>query len=219
MKKRIIIILVLVLSLTGCTIDYSVKFDGDIVNERISGYVTDKEIGDGSKGTGLNIYYDLLYSDQYALTEGEDLYTKNIIDKKNKIQYEFSYVYDDNYNKSMILDSCYENVFFDDDDDFYYIYLSGDFYCMYADKININVTSEYAIIDSNANKIKDNNYIWIIKDQNDADINLTISKTLKHQKNNTKNGMDTFRIIAFVILIILSIITYLLYKKKNSDEI
>lgn len=207
------------LSLTGCTIDYSVKFDGDIVNERISGYVTDKEIGDGSKGTGLNIYYDLLYSDQYALTEGEDLYTKNIIDKKNKIQYEFSYVYDDNYNKSMILDSCYENVFFDDDDDFYYIYLSGDFYCMYADKININVTSEYAIIDSNANKIKDNNYIWIIKDQNDADINLTISKTLKHQKNNTKNGMDTFRIIAFVILIILSIITYLLYKKKNSDEI
>ena len=207
------------LSLTGCTIDYSVKFDGDIVNERISGYVTDKEIGDGSKGTGLNIYYDLLYSDQYALTEGEDLYTKNIIDKKNKIQYDFSYVYDDNYNKSMILDSCYENVFFDDDDDFYYIYLSGDFYCMYADKININVTSEYAIIDSNANKIKDNNYIWIIKDQNDADINLTISKTLKHQKNNTKNGMDTFRIIAFVILIILSIITYLLYKKKNSDEI
>lgn len=220
MKKTTILIMLLLL--TGCSIEYNVDINDNIVEETITGYVTDKEIGDGSKGTGLNIYYDLLYKEQHALIFGDDLYTKNISEKGKKIYYNFEYAYENNYKDSMIINSCYENVLFTEDDNFYYINLGGEFSCMYADKINVSVFSYNTIIDSNADKISDDKYIWTIENENDADINLTISKTLKKENysNSSKGkGMKTFRIVSFIILIILSAVVYLLYRKTNSDSI
>ena len=45
-----------------------------------------------------------------------------------------------------------------------------------------------------------------------------VDKTKPFTKNN-KKGSSTFRIISFVILMVLSGITYLLYKKKSNSEI
>lgn len=219
MKKTTILIMLLLL--TGCSIEYNVDINDDIVEETITGYVIDKEIGDGSKGTGLNIYYDLLYEEQRALIFGDDLYNKNIIEENNKVKYNFSYTYDGNYKQSRILNNCYENVYFDEDEDNYYISLSGNFECMYSDKIDIVVTSENAIIDSNAKKIKGNKYIWTIKDKEDSNINVMISKNIKYTGASKKDnlGLSTFRIIGLCILVVLIVIVYFMCRKINSDGI
>ena len=107
----------------------------------------------------------------------------------------------------------------DETEDYYYIKLSGRFYCMYYDKVNINVTSNNAVLENNATKVDGNVYSWVIKNDKDVDILLNVSKKMKHSDNNKLKVMNTFQIIGLVVLVVLCIITIFLYKKKNRNEV
>ena len=90
---------------------------------------------------------------------------------------------------------------------------------MYTDKININVTSNYEVMESNAKKIDGNKYTWIIDNSNNTNITLTVSKTVQYEEPVKAKTFSTFQIIGFIVFAILTIITYFLYKKKNSGRV
>ena len=122
-----------------------------------------------------------------------------------------------NFDKSSLINTCFENHEIVDLGNYYSIKLSGEFYCLYAKNINVNVTSNLNVISNNAKKVKDNTYTWVIN-KDTTNIEFVVDKTKPFTKNN-KKGSSTFRIISFVILMVLSGITYLLYKKKSNNEI
>ena len=92
------------------------------------------------------------------------------------------------------------------------------FYCLYNKKINIAVTSNLKVASNNADKIKDNTYIWTI-DKNTTDIELVVDKNTPYTKPIKRGISSTFRIVCFIVLVVLSSLAYILYKKKNSSEI
>lgn len=218
MKKKIILILSL-LVLSGCTINYNLDYTEEGMIETITGNVTKAESEVKDSDSGLNIYYNLINEPQKVFIDSEELYNKNIIENKKDYEYNVTNKYNNNLDKSTIINYCFKEFNIEDEEDYYRIHLGGKFYCLYADKINVNISSDYAVISSNANKTKDNTYTWILNDENDS-IDITFSKNIKYVGTTKSRGISsTFRIVCFIVLVVLSSLAYILYKKKNSSEI
>ena len=123
----------------------------------------------------------------------------------------------DLYKKYDTLDKL-DTLSIEEIDNYYSIRLSGNFYCLYSKKINIAVTSNLKVASNNADKIKDNTYIWTI-DKNTTNIELVVDKNTPYTKPIKRGISSTFRIVCFIVLVVLSSLAYILYKKKNSSEI
>jgi len=218
MRIKRIGILWIILLLTGCTVNYELELeDNGIFKETITGTVTNEEL-DNDNRTDLNIYsYNLNF--RTPLINEEKTYNKSIIDKDEYKEYKYTYTFKNNYASSSAINMCYENSFFSETDEVYYINLSGKFDCLYSEKITVNLRTDYTIIENNADKINGNTYTWEITSNDNEDIHIAISKNIKDiEKYKEKKSDNTWRITAFVILVVLSIITYILYKKKNDSE-
>lgn len=218
MKKKIFLIL-LPLLLTGCTINYDLVINENNISETITGSVEKSEYEIKDTDTSLNDFYVLINEDVNPVITENDLYKKNIINTDNGIDYKYTYTYKKNYDKSRIINTCFENHIVDETEDYYNIKLSGQFYCLYSDKIDINVTSNYVVLENNADKVDGNKYKWTIDNYDNVNIALTISKSVKYEEPVKARVMSTFQIIGLIIFIVLTIITYFLYKKKNSGKI
>lgn len=213
--KKIYLILALLL-LSGCSINYNLSISDDgIFKETITGTVADKEL-DNSNSTSENIY-SYSFNNATPLINEKGTYNKNIIDKNKYKEFTYTYIYDNNYKSSNILNTCFSHMIYDESEDYYNIDLYGPFKCLYTDKINVSVTSKYAVTESNADKVDNNTYTWIIKDKDNADIHLEINKKIKYQEDQNSSTLPTLKIISFIILLILSMITYYLYKRRETD--
>ena len=197
--KKIYLILALLL-LSGCSINYNLDIEDEgLFKETITGTVTNKELDD-TNSTNVDIYsYSL--NTATPLIDNKGQYKKEIIDKNKYKEFKYTYTFDNN----------------DESEDYYNIDLYGPFKCMYSDKINISVTSKYAITDNNADKVNKNTYTWTIKDKDNANIHLEVNKKIEYKESNKKYAFTTIRIVSFIILLILSAVTYYLYKKRESD--
>lgn len=218
MKKKIFLIL-LPLLLTGCTINYDLVINENNISETITGSVEKSEYEIKDTDTSLNDFYVLINEDVNPVITENDLYKKNIINTDNGIDYKYTYNYKNNYDKSRIINTCFENHIIDETEDYYNIKLSGQFYCLYSDKIYINVTSNYVVLENNADKVDGNKYKWTIDNSDNVNIALTISKSVRYEEPVKAKAISTFQIIGLIIFIVLTIITYFLYKKKNSGKI
>ena len=58
MKKKIIMLLSILL-LTGCTVNYNLEIDDNILKEKITGTVTKEESKQNSKATDISTIYSL----------------------------------------------------------------------------------------------------------------------------------------------------------------
>ncbi len=218
MKNKIIILLSLLL-LTGCTVNYNLEINKDTLNETITGTVTKEESSQDSNATGLSTIYSIINEEQKPIYNKEELYQKDLKESGNNINYTFKYNYNiEDFVNSTIINTCFENKEIEEIDNYYSIKLSGNFYCLYNKKINIAVTSNLKVASNNADKIKDNTYIWTI-DKNTTDIELVVDKNTPYTKPIKRGISSTFRIVCFIVLVVLSSLAYILYKKKNSSEI
>lgn len=218
MKNKIIILLSLLL-LTGCTVNYNLEINKDTLNETITGTVTKEESSQDSNATGLSTVYSIINEDQKPVYNKEELYQKELKESGNNINYTFKYNYNiEDFINSTIINTCFENHEIEQLDNYYSIRLSGNFYCLYSKKINIAVTSNLKVASNNADKIKDNTYIWTI-DKNTTNIELVVDKDTPYTKPIKRGISSTFRIVCFIVLVVLSSLAYILYKKKNSSKI
>lgn len=218
MKRNIILLLAITL-LTGCTVNYNIEFEGNQIIETISGTISKEEVEERDNGKGVNIYRSLLYDNQKVFENKNDLYTKEVTTEGNIIHYNFTYKYLKDYQNSRIIQNCFSNPTIIETEEAYDIKLTGKFTCLKGEKVTINLKSDYAIIENNANEVNDNVYTWIIDKEENVDISVTVSKKIKQKQTEEKPIFTPFKIICFIVLILLSGITYFLYKKKNDEQI
>lgn len=214
-----IILLLFTLFLTGCTVNYDLEFQSNKIIENINGKIEKSKAESIVNDTSVNIYYDFIYNDTFALIEGDDLYKKNTLIDGDYINYDLEYIYKKNFDKSRIINNCFESHIVEETSDYLYVNLSGKFTCLYSDEITVNVTSDYAVIENNADRINKNKYTWLLTDEDNEEIVFSVSKNVKQISDDGESKPNYFRIIGFIVLVVLSFITYFLYKKKNSGKI
>ena len=146
----------------------------------------------GGLSDARNVGMDVAIGKYLIFIDSDELYEKNIIENKKDYEYSVSNKYNNNLDKSTIVNSCFK-------------------------EFNIEDMDDYAVISSNADKVRDNTYTWVLDNENDS-IDITFSKNIKYVEP-TRKSSGTFKIVCFIILIVLSIITYFLYKKKNNSDI
>lgn len=217
--KKIIVVLISLLLLTGCTIDYNLVIDKDSIKETITGTAYKEEYEVREEDSGLNLFYTYINDDINPLISGDGLYTKDINEIDNGIIYKYDFIYKNNYDKSKIINSCFENSNVKETDTYYSIELSGEFYCLYSDKININVISNYVVLENNAKEVNGNKYSWVIDDSSNVNIFLNISKEIKYEEPSKTKFISTFQLVGLIIFVVLTGITYFLYRKKNSGKV
>lgn len=205
--KKIIFVFIALLLLTGCTCDYEVKFNNNSVDEKISIDIpSDMLVGENPNASVGDTADYIINNDINSLINGEAIYDKKVTDKGDYINTELSYTFKDNQYKNLgyVLNNCFENVYFEHEKG-YKIHLSGQFYCLYTDSVEITIKSDNNIKSANGAK-SNGSYHWTIDEgnYNNVDIEIEIS-------NHAKAINYIFYVIVAIVLIALFYFGYNLY--------
>lgn len=195
--KKIVGLLLILVFVTGCSNDYTLKINPNSIEEEINFSIAN---GDIDKAILINELFrvtNIPYDDDiamagyvidrlrnYDLSPGYDIdnfYTKSVDGDKIKL----SYIYDeDNYGDSNVLNSCFGDVYFDSNEDYYVINGYNQFKCLVKDKVKVVIKTDYRVIDSNADKVSGDKYIWYFNGDNNLehDLYIQVSKKYKRKK-------------------------------------
>ena len=204
--KKIITIILLVLFLTGCSAKYDIYFDEDKINDTIEIYENSSIINTASDEKTNEINSLLLDWENGYDHYKRELYSTDVI-TGYRYTYDFDYI---EYDSMSHFRKCYDdieltydkNIVLKTTDEF----LCGTYYPN-TKEIVINITSEYEITSSNADKKNNNTHTWIINKSNykNKPIELTINKDkdYKEPKENKLGFKQIFVIIIFITLIVI----------------
>ena len=217
--KKIIVILILLL-LTGCTVKYNIEFENDKVNENFTVYVD-------NSSESVSIDY-LTNNDFYAYINPEMIKYKKTIKKSNDIT-KFNYLYSyniDEYKNSMALSSCFKAYNIIKEEDYYLFSTSTGVKCMTSDastiidNLDIVIVSNHKLIETNADEIHDYKYVWHINKDNyeSKSVNLKLYQN-KYIFNYKHKFTNTILVIVFVGIVILLPIISLKIRRKRINKI
>ena len=205
MKKKLLLLFVLVfISCLGCTNQYTLTYEDDIFSEQL-------------------VITDITQEDDKALlrySEGSD-YLK--IDENNSYKYieksgskVYSYKMGEDFVKSPLITTCFENVFVVDKDDYLHIKTDGEYYCVNHD-IEVLFKTDKEVIYNNASVVKDNVYKW---DTLEDGIEFQVSKVnLANNSSINNNASQLYiRLIICIAFIIVIVFTVMHLKKKNNNS-
>lgn len=221
--KKSLFILMCTLFLTGCSLEYEINFNEDIIQENI------KATFDGNinkqapelTGDGFYLEKEIVENKIPSLKNKEDYYTKkiNANDKISNVYLNYNYTYDQ-FERSYFTDYCFENSYINNTDDYIYVSLDGQFNCHYEEDIKIKLSTSYKMAEHNADEYKDGYYIWNLK-MTDEENNITFMIKKEPATTNQKQIINTTTDIVFLvisIIITISIIIIIFKRKKDNND-
>ena len=233
MNKKIILIIFLSLLLCGCTANYDLTIHDGVITESLS--VLNIANGDTVNYIDNNLKYPTpakksqkfdKYTDEKL--ENVDYYDVKRITKDGleglNYKYDFTFT---NYYDSNIMNSCYEYFKVINENNLLAISTSRGNKCMSdkVDVLNINITTDYLVVDSNADTVKGHTYSWKINRDNYEDKNIyiklnTIKRAEKTQEEveQEENILKIFVTIGIILIVFVVITVFVLMNKKRKLE-
>ena len=205
------------LFLTGCTLEYEIKFNENIIKENIKATFDGniyKQIPDLT-GDGFYLENEVVENEIPSLKNNKDYYKKRIVanDSSSNVYLNYSYTYNQ-FSNSYFIDYCFENSYVNNTDDYIYVSLYGQFNCHYEEDIKIKLSTEYNMSEHNADEYKNGYYIWNLK-MTDNESNITFMITKEPASNKEKHSTITNTFFLFILIIITILIGIILYKRKK----
>jgi len=219
--NRITIILLLILFIPACskekiendTINYNLKIS-DIYEEKIyfSLPTNAYEIADEDLDYSfISLEYSLLYDEQEPIhSNHNEKYIKTINKTKNSIDVNLKYNYIENdFLNSNYIKNCFENYEINSEEEYFEIKLSGEFYCRYDKNLNITITSNHNVLNTNGSKSK-NIVTWNINASNykNTDIYYKIARNYEtmatvafNDEPNNSSASDLIKSVAIMSFI------------------
>ena len=117
------------------------------------------------------------------------------------------------FHNSRSLNLCFDNYEFTYDDN-YYIHAYGNFYCLYSDKLNINIKTNNKVIKHNATIVNGNTYTWDIDSNNASNIDIEFEV----EKGFPYKQVVLYSVVGIILTIIVSILIYYLYFKRLKNN-
>ena len=207
MNNKLFLIFI-ILFLTGCSVEYSLEFIDDNLEEKIS-------IGPFDSNEVANFEYLTPFA--IMNNEFQELYEMDYLDKFLTLKYSYGI---ERFKMSEALKKCYDLYNLSYDDDYYYILTSKEFKCMSfwdykTDEIIIKFRSNHKVVSANADYVKDNTYFWIINNDNfnSREISIKLLKNSVEDDVNNNSNFSYWYIILFVFFWLIGI--YIFIKKKS----
>lgn len=229
--KKVVLAIISVFILTGCTAEYNLNIDDNMneFDESLS-VKTSSASSDYDYVKNFNefkpIDYKITgYSEVNEKMDGVTYY--NFDNDYDDDQASFKYYY--NMNKSEFLSSaiihnCFSEINYIKNDDGITLKTNGKFTCFDKypplDKVIVNITTNKKVIKNNADSISGNIYTWNIYKGNETN---TIMLTFENTENNNINESDDISTKLKIILITLGafivvIIGIIIYKTKKYNS-
>lgn len=232
MKKKMILLIIFLFAITGCTTQYDLTIDESSFDESITVKAPKNEF----TGNDIKVYsqQDIPITQETGQTR---FYNNSMTEDNSNYYLKFNYLHDINtITKSYFITNCYQNANISETDEDIKISTSSEFMCInmdegwHNDAVQINITTDLKVIENNADEINDNTYTWNINTNNytNKPINLTIQKktTLKKvandiEKNMEKNSAskDLFIIYGGIALLLILVILFIKLKLKKNNQI
>lgn len=223
--KKIIIIFIFLFLLTGCSCNVNVKIENNFITKNISINIPYEERNDKTT-------YDYIKDSVYEIkNDTEILYSYNVTSSKDSNPLTASIsnnIYDINFDNTIYY--CYDNQTISYENNIFRVSTSDKFTCFddypILDNVYINLTTEYKVIDNNADNVSNGVYTWhITKDNPYKSINLTLDTTKENEEYTSveKQKENTNKTILIVVTFLL--ITSLIFgigfviKSKKSNKI
>ena len=200
MKIKILIIILGIFLLTGCTANYTMEITEDTFDESITieAYTNDLYDKNGlytSFKEEYPVYIDqeFMYYDPNNKNENYSYYTKTYQELSNGYLFNYRYTYGlKDINRARAINMVYKtiNIGYIDEEDFYYISLKDPIIFINNNEItsiNINlIFNDAIIIENNADIINGSTYTWNITPTKLNDINIKYRFENKEEEPITK---------------------------------
>lgn len=240
MNKKIIIILILSLFMTGCSCQYNLAINNNTYKEEI------KLIGENTEEiTNLNNTWEIPIDKEEFNRPGDPdskpstsngTYNYNLSNNTLTLSNDFN---QNNYRNSSAVSVCYKQLTIQEYNESTIISTSNDVECFERyptlKSIIINVTVDRPVKSNNADKVSNNTYTWNISKNSKKAINLVLDNGSnssvdnnsnvnnnqdKIDNNQSNNSSDYTLYIFLIILLILLLIGYLIFDnmKHKSDK-
>lgn len=221
MKKKFLLLFILII-LSGCSSQYNIKITSDQIEENIyleidksmiETYVSDEVEPDDQIMPFIN-------GKQYPfLGNYSKTYNKEVTEDDSYYYVALNYSFTpENYGESVAISGCFENYEYINDDDYYEINLSGSFYCLYGDSLEINISTPNVVDKNNAMSKSGDTYTWVIDSSNVDDVEISI-KVLKQTKVSYYGIRLFLGLFAIVVVMIAIFIFVKVSNRKNVNEI
>lgn len=216
--KKIIILLITAILLTGCNATYDINFKKENISDNIKIY-TDSKIVNNASQNQITEFKDKLNEWE----RGYEYYNREIYatDKITGYNYTYDFTYEE-YDAMSQIRKCYKDFEFNVDNNYITITTSNEFLCntYYKDVNNftLTITSEYKILTSNADTKENNVHKWNFNKNNSKNKPLTIKieKTKPLINNEKKSNISITKILSVILFIL--IIVVLLIRKKDQKQ-
>ena len=223
MKKGLLGVLVILL-LCGCSVNVNYNFKKDIIESTIDASFSIEEYydevideDDDNEDKKDNIEDNMLRDKEnlslYAFKNNGETYKETLFTKENNYNYKGEYKYDYTYDNFInnYLFNCFENFKFTEDENYYNVELSGKYTC--NTNVKIKVSADFGIDNSNSIDIKDGVHTFDTYEEN----NKIVFSVRKHRFDNV-NTTYTVRLIAFIVMCIMIIITFASCRALKKNE-
>ena len=234
MKKRIFILIIPLLFMTGCSCEYNLKIEENTFKEEI------KLIADDQAEVSLfNEKWEVSSNKNQNVPGGDpstaeavddNMYKYNLSNNMLTFNYDFS---QNGYRNSTAVSKCYNNFTVTNYQNSIIISTPSKAICFdnypSLNNIVINITTDKEITSNNADSSNGNTYTWKLSKDSNKSINIVIDNSNKNenpsssnnnQEHNEKKEKDYTMYIFSGILLTVVLIGYLVFsiiKKKNND--
>lgn len=224
MKKKILLVIIIMLCLTGCSSEYNLTFRGNTVTEEIVSTIDNSEISSQNIANQKaeiklnNKFASFIENDQYVFEDNNTIvYDKKVETKGDKkiVTLRYNYTLSD-YLDSKVYNTCFDEAYIGNYENGFLIIFKGKFYCSGGGQVKVNVKTDKFVVDSNATSIsKDGVYSWIINKSNEDNTELFLFVTNEEIKKNNANTI----VLVILILVFLGItgfgVYYFLFRNRN----
>lgn len=222
--KKIIFLSLLLLIVTGCDVQYELEFNDDTLNETIQVTL------DNSMEREIE---QIQNRQVYAIFNNYDQNLYNVDYSKGLTNFKATYTYTyeaSNFNQSLFNNNCFDAFSFVKQDNNYILSTSEGFKCMTVEyfpieNLNLTLTTNHEVIETNADKIEGRKYIWEINNNNADEKEIYIKFGEVRQRNFFEKIIDyiienkfTFIVAGTIILLLgVSVTTIIIISKKNNE--
>ncbi len=212
MKVKILFLSLCILAFSGCSATYDLTIDKNNITEDV--FVTVPKIANQTNS------YNNLQIPITQNTEEKTFYNYELLDNNTNYELHFNYKHTyQSFQNSYFVTRCYQNVNLLEEEDKLTLNTSNEFLCLnledgaVVDNVQLRIKTNLDVIQSNADEVNENTYIWNITNDNyqNKPVNIEIQKGITIIDENTPIALY----VAIGIAIILIILIFLFIKSKR----
>lgn len=203
MKKKILL-LITILLLTACNVEYNLEYkDGKFKEKIVFKDVNEKNLSDFEINSA-NFEQEKIYIDEKQEKFYDIKLTGEFQPYKITLKHEYS---TEDFSKINAITTCYKDFALIDEKDTIFIearsFNSDHWLCSYKKNMNFSFKSDYKILKSNADKVVKGSHVWNLKngELKQGKVFVLISKNLK--ASDSISRFPTYEIIIALVGIVM----------------